>query len=178
MNINQAGLDLIKSFEGCKLQSYQDVVGIWTIGYGAIGPEVVKGLKWTQQQADDRLKKDVAKFEASVQSALTKPVNPNQFSALVCFAYNVGAGSLKTSTLLKKLNANDPKGAAEEFIRWNKAGGKEVAGLTRRRLAERDLFLKSVEVQSTKAQSTMLPEGPSDGDINKMLEEIEKKVKL
>lgn len=140
MKINQAGLDLIKSFEGCRLEAYQDIVGIWTIGYGHVSADVHPGLTITQAQADDLLAKDLKRFEDGV-SALCPQVNENQFSALVCLSYNIGLSNLKSSTLLKKLNVGDVSGAADQFLVWDKAGGKPVAGLLRRRQAERALFL-------------------------------------
>lgn len=177
MQTNQAGLDLLHSFEGCKLESYQDIVGVWTIGYGTTGPDIVKGLKWTQQQVDDRFKKDLARFEKAVEAACKVPITSNQFSAIVCFAYNVGIGAMQGSTLMKLLNAGKTAEAADQFLRWNKAGGKEVKGLTRRREAERALFLKS-EVQSSSAPAkSLLPDGPSDADINKAFDAIEKGIK-
>lgn len=144
MKTNSAGLALIKQFEGCKLKSYQDIVGIWTIGYGHTGDDVTPGQKIDQETADSLLAADLSQFEDGVSGCLTTKqggVTDNQFSALVCFAYNVGLGNLKSSTLLKKLLVGDTTGAANEFLRWNKAGGKEVAGLTRRRAAERALFM-------------------------------------
>lgn len=178
MQTNKAGLDLLHSFEGCKLESYQDIVGVWTIGYGTTGPDIVKGLKWTQQQVDDRFKKDLARFEAGVSATCKVSLTPNQFSALVCFAYNVGIQAMSGSTLMKLLNAGKTSEAADQFLRWNKAGGKEVKGLTRRREAERALFLKSeVESSSAPAKNSLLPDGPSDADINKALEAIEKGIK-
>lgn len=175
MQTNNEGIKLMHSFEGCKLQSYKDIVGIWTIGWGSTGPDIGPNMTWTQQQADERFKKDLQKFEKAVSAAVKVPITSNQFSALVCFTYNVGAGAMTNSTLIKKLNFGDISGAADQFLRWNKAGGKEVKGLTRRREAERELFLKS-EVQSTK-QEDLLPEGPSEEDINKIFEEIEKGLK-
>jgi len=174
MQTNQAGLSLIKSFEGCKLKSYQDVVGVWTIGYGSTGPDIKAGMNWTQAQADARLTHDLLKFEAGVTGCVKATLTPNQFSALVCFAYNVGLGNLQSSTLLKKVNASDMTGAAAEFLRWNKAGGAVIPGLTRRRQAESDLFAKS-EVQSSQGQQ--LPNGPSEDEMNKMLEDVEKGTK-
>lgn len=167
MRINQEGINLIKSFEGCKLQAYKDIVGIWTIGYGHTGPEVIQGLSWTQEQADNALVKDLTKFENGV-NALAPNLNANEFSALVVFSYNVGLGALGKSTLLKKLLAGDKVGAADEFLRWNKAGGKEVAGLTRRRIAERALFLIPVN-----NNTSMLPEEPSEEEIGVKLKESE-----
>lgn len=144
MKINPRGLSLLKSFEGCKLKAYPDPAtgsDPWTIGYGSTGPDVEEGILWTQEQADRRLRQDLMVFERHVETYVKVPLNDNQFSALVCFSYNVGLGNLKKSTLIKKLNANDYHGAADQFLVWNKAAGKEMAGLTRRRKAERELFL-------------------------------------
>lgn len=141
LRLNEAGLSLIKQFEGLKLEAYQDVVGIWTIGYGHTGPDVAKGMVITTADAEILLAKDIEKFEIGVRKLVSNACTSNQFSALVCFSFNVGLGALGKSTLLKKLVAGDISGAADEFLKWNKAGGKEVAGLTRRRVAERQLFL-------------------------------------
>jgi lysozyme len=167
MQTNQAGLDLIKSFEGCKLDSYQDVVGIWTIGYGSTGPDIQGPMSWTQEQADERLAHDLQKFETGVSSHVTSQLTSNQFSALVCFSYNVGLGNLESSTLLKDVNAGNFADAAAQFLRWNKAGGNVVAGLTRRRQAESDLFSKPDSSQD------QLPAGPTDADINDQLSSTE-----
>lgn len=140
LKLSEAGLTLIKQFEGLKLEAYQDVVGIWTIGYGHT-KDVKPGQIITSQKADELLLQDVASTEVGVRKLVPPSCGHNQFSALVCFAYNVGLGNLSKSTLLKKLLAKDVSGAAEEFLKWNKAGKKEVAGLTRRRVAERALFL-------------------------------------
>lgn len=138
--INGVGLDLIKDFEGLRLNSYRDAVGVWTIGYGhtrTAGP----GQRITNAQATALLREDVANFENAVTRAVRVPITENQFAALVSFAYNVGSGALNSSTLLRRLNAGDTLGAADEFLRWNRAGGRVLAGLTRRRVAERELFL-------------------------------------
>lgn len=143
MKISQDGVDILKHFEGCRLQAYPDPASggaPWTIGYGHTGPEVKPGLKWTQAQADAVLLLDLASFEKSVTSAVRVPLTQPQFDALVCFAYNVGVGNLQSSTLLAKLNGRDYAGAQAQFIRWNKAAGKELAGLTRRRKAEAARF--------------------------------------
>ena len=172
MKTNQAGINLIKSFEGCKLKSYQDVVGVWTIGYGSTGPDIRGPMSWTQEQADARLAHDLVKFETGVSNCVKVELTNNQFAALVCFAYNVGLGNLQSSTLLKKVNLDDTQAAAAEFLRWNKAGGNVIAGLTRRRQAESDLFSKpDDEVQSS---SDQLPDGPTAEEINKALENVEK----
>lgn len=140
-SINNAGIDLIKGFEGCKLTAYRDSVNVLTIGYGHTGSDVTDGLTITQEQAEALLRQDLDRFESGVSDLVTVAVSDNAFAALVSFSYNLGLGNLKASTLLKKLNAGDTAGAADEFPRWNKAGGKVLAGLTRRREAERTLFL-------------------------------------
>jgi len=143
--INKAGLALIKHFESLKLTAYQDSVGIWTIGWGHTGSAhndgtVKKGRKITRDEAESLLMKDLSIFEEAVESCLDVKVNSNQFSALVSFSFNLGSSSLNRSTLLKKLNADDPFGAAKEFKRWSNAGGQRLAGLVRRRISERNLF--------------------------------------
>lgn len=140
MKTNQAGLALIKQFEGLRLIAYQDVVGVWTIGYGHTGKDVTPGLVITQTQADQMLCGDLACFETGVSNLVTVALNENQFSALVSFSYNLGLGNLGSSTLLRLLNAGDYQGAAAQFPRWNRAGGKVYDGLTKRRLAEQALF--------------------------------------
>jgi len=137
-------MDLIQEFEGCKLTAYLCPAGVWTIGWGATGDGISKGVTWTQKQADDRHKKDVAKFKDGVKKLVIVPVTTHQVDALTSFAYNLGLGALKGSTLLKLLNSGDYYGAAGQFVRWNKAGGVEMNGLTRRRIAERNLFMSGV----------------------------------
>jgi len=144
MKINELGLDLIKEFESCKLKSYQDIVGIWTIGWGHTGPEVKPDLIWTREQADNQLRQDLGRFEEGVSDRLDVDVNENQFSALVSLAYNIGLGNFNGSGLLKQINLGNFEIAAERFLMWNQAGGKVSEGLTRRREAERALFLTGV----------------------------------
>ena len=139
--VNEAGLALIREFEGCRLDAYLCPAGIPTIGYGATGPDIRMGMVWTQEQADARLVEDLARFAAGVERLVQVDLTDNQFAALVSFAYNVGLGALAGSTLLRKLNADDFQGAADQFARWNKGGGRVLPGLVRRRAAERDLFL-------------------------------------
>ncbi len=142
MKLSQAGLDLIKRFEGCKLKAYQDAVGIWTIGYGHTGPNVHDGLTITQKQADDILAQDVGRFASGVAANVRVSLTQSEFDALVSFAFNVGLGAFKTSTLLRLLNDNaDRNVVASQFLRWNKAGDKVLEGLTKRRNAEKALFL-------------------------------------
>ncbi len=141
MKINQAGIDLIKQFEGCKSTSYKDSVGVWTIGYGATGKDIVAGLTWTPEQIDERLHKDLARFEEGVQSLLSNPdVNNNQFSALVCFSYNLGLGNLQKSHLLEYTNSGHYIAGSLQFAKWNRAGGAVLPGLTKRREAEKVLY--------------------------------------
>ncbi len=135
---------LVAKFEGCRLKAYQDVVGIWTIGYGQTNG-VKRGMVWTQKQADDDLLTTLDEFGRGVAQLIHVPIDQNQFDALVSFTYNVGLGNFKTSTLLRKLNANDFVGAHDEFVRWNKAGGKVVLGLTHRREAEAAVFASHEE---------------------------------
>lgn len=134
--------DLIKKYEGLKLDAYLCPAGIWTIGYGSTGKDITKGLKWTKQQAEERLKADVDKFAFGVEKYVTVPLTQNQFDALVCFAYNVGLGNFGSSTLLKLLNKGNYQAAADQLPRWNKAGGKVLQGLTTRRNEERSLFMQ------------------------------------
>lgn len=140
MKISHAGLALIKSFEGLRLTSYRCPAGVWTIGYGhtiTAKPD----MTITEEQAEDLLLGDLRHFEKCVSKHIAVPLEQHQFDALVSFCYNVGCGALMKSTLRRKLNAGDYEGAADELLRWNKAGGKELRGLTRRRKAERAMFL-------------------------------------
>lgn len=140
MKINQAGLELIKDFESCRLTAYRDIVGILTIGYGQTGPQVHEGMTITQAEADKMLLDALGLVDRGVSSLVRVPLSDNQFSSLVSFAYNLGLGALKQSTLLNCVNKNEFEHAAKEFLKWNHAGGKVVAGLTRRRAAESALF--------------------------------------
>ena|ERR1700712_747376 len=141
MKTSQKGIDLIKFYEGLSLKAYRDSVGVVTIGYGSTGSHVSMGQLISAEQAEDILKSDVTRFEMGVNQSVTVPLTQNQFDALISFSFNLGVANLKSSTLLKKLNAKDYAGASLEFERWNKAGGKVLAGLTKRRLAEKALFL-------------------------------------
>lgn len=148
MQTSPEGIALIKGFEGCRLTAYPDPGtggAPWTIGYGwtlpVDGKPVRPGMTIDQATADRLLKAGLVSYESDVLKLVKVKLTQNQFDGLVSFAYNVGSRALSTSTLLKKLNAGDIKGAADEFLRWNKAGGKVLNGLTRRREAERALFL-------------------------------------
>lgn len=137
---NDAGIALIKRFEGCELKAYRCPAGVWTVGFGHTGPDVRAGVVITAARADELLRRDLARFEAGVARLVRVPVTPNQFGALVSFAYNVGLGNLAASSLLRKLNRGDYTGAAGEFGKWTKAAGRALPGLVRRRAAERELF--------------------------------------
>lgn len=144
MRTNQAGINLLKKWEGFSNVAYKDVVGIPTIGYGFI-KNVHLGDTITREDAEKRLKLELISREQCISENCHATLNENEFSALVCLVYNIGCGAFKDSTLLKMLNANDNRiKVSDQFLRWNKAGGKEVAGLTNRRLAEKELFLKAV----------------------------------
>ncbi|AKL03450.1 muraminidase [Enterobacter asburiae] len=145
MQTSDKGIALIKKFEGCKLTAYQDSVGVCTIGYGwtqpVDGKPIRVGMTIKQETAERLLKTGLVSYESDVSRLVKVGLTQGQFDALVSFTYNLGARALSTSTLLRKLNAGDYAGAADEFLRWNKAGGKVLNGLTRRREAERALFL-------------------------------------
>ena len=145
MKTSEDGLRLIKSFEGCRLTAYLCPAGVWTIGWGHTGRDVTPGLRWTQEQVDSALVRDLDRFEQGVSAAVKVKLTQHQFDALVSFSYNNGVGSLQQSTLLRMLNGGDYYGASLQFARWNKAsiGGQMtvLAGLTRRRAAEAQLFL-------------------------------------
>lgn len=142
--INSEGFKLVTTFEGCELEAYDDQAGVWTIGYGHT-QGVSPGMTITQAEANDWLRDDLEKFESYVIDAVSVKLTDDQFSALVCFCFNVGPGEegFGGSTLLRLLNAGDYQGAANQFVRWNKVDGKTWLGLTRRRLAERSLFLSA-----------------------------------
>ena len=141
MNVSQVGINLIKSFEGCELQAYQDAVGVWTIGYGHTGG-VTSSQKITQAQADDLLKKDLQRFVDGLNALLKVSVNQNQFDALVSFSFNLGLGNADDLTSL--INKGDFKGAADLFPKYCHAGGQVLQGLVTRRKAEQALFNKPV----------------------------------
>lgn len=142
MKLNASGIDLIKSFESCKLTAYKDIVGVMTIGWGHTGSDVTEGLTITQQQADDFFLSDMSEFEDELLAVLKVDLSDNQYSALLSFLYNLGITRLKRSTLLEKVNAQIFTEAADAFLPWDMAGGQVSAGLKRRREAERTLFLR------------------------------------
>ena len=151
MKINKAGLELIKSFEGCHLTAYKCPADVWTIGYGhTLG--VYEGMKITQAEAEQYLKDDMAKYESYVKRFCKLELNENQFSALVSFTYNCGVGNLQT--LIRNRNTDQ---IAEALLLYNKAKGKVLTGLVRRRKAERELFLSGSVVSAIKEEVYDMP---------------------
>ena len=173
MNINKATIDLVKEFEGCKLTAYRDAVGVWTIGYGTtaragLGIIPTAGMTITQAEADQLLADGLNKFADQIRPMINADLNDNQFGACVSLAYNIGAHAFSTSSALKHILAGDYDKAANAILLWNKAGGKVLKGLVRRREAERKLFMTPVfeqvpvfderisPVQSTTVQASAL----------------------
>ena len=146
MKISEKGLNLIKEFEGLRLKPYKDAVGIPTIGYGNTYYEDGRKVSLsdpaiTEERATALLKMVVKRYEDAINRYVQVPITQNQFDALVSFAYNIGNENVRKSTLMKLLNRKQYTEAADQLLRWNKAGGKTLKGLTRRRQAERVLFL-------------------------------------
>ena len=139
MKISQEGLSLIKKFEGCELNAYKCAAGVPTIGYGSThGIEM--GMSISRARAEELLLEDIAKFEDHVNNNVKVPLNQNQFDSMVSWTFNLGGGNLKSSTLLKVLNGSDYTDVPNQIKRWNKANGKVLQGLIRRREAEALLF--------------------------------------
>ena len=146
MKTSQKGINLIKSFEGCKLQSYRDSVGVLTIGYGhTLG--VYAGMRITLQEAEDLLKNDLIIYESCIHKLVKVNLTQNEFDSLVSWTYNLGCGSLRKSTMLKYLNEGKKQFVTSEMIKWNKAGGQVLKGLIRRREAEATLFSQAEAIE-------------------------------
>ena len=141
MRTAKAGLDIIKKFEGLKLQSYKCPAGVWTIGYGST-KNIKPNMSISEIEAHNLLLNDVRDAENAVNKFVKVPLTQNEFDALVSFVFNLGSGTLQKSTLLKKLNAGDKDGASNEILRFCRAGDIILVGLEKRRKAERELFLK------------------------------------
>lgn len=156
--IGTAGLTLIKQSEGVRYRAYRDVVGVWTVCYGHTGPDIIPGRLYSQAECDTLLIADIRKHQVVIVPGSPKncirnaPLNANQRDAVTSFIFNVGTGNFCGSTMARKLAARDYNGAAAQFPRWNKAGGKVFAGLTKRRYAEQQLF---VSYQRSEASDTM-----------------------
>ena len=172
MKTSQRGVDLIKSFEGCRLAAYKPVPTekYWTIGYGHYGADVVPGIKITQAQAEAYLKKDLERFENAVtRTGLS--LNQNQFDALVSFAYNCGEGNLK-----KLVSGRSLPQIANALLSYNKGGGRVLAGLTRRRNAERELFLTGSSSGSAPLTSEVPAETITQGSSKESVRWLQKKL--
>ena len=157
MQINDIGLKLIKHYEGCKLRPYLCPANLWTIGYGSVlYPDQIKlkladrrnyplqtkdNRQWSKEEVDKLLKHDLTRFERGVALYVTVPLRPNEFSALVSFAFNLGNGVLQRSTVRSALLRGDKEAAMESLVKYCRAGGKILKGLQNRRLDERKLFL-------------------------------------
>jgi lysozyme len=132
--------DTIKMFEGCKLKSYKDQAGIWTLGYGETGPHIGPGLTITEAEAENWLNNRLQWTSQEINTLVKVPLSQNQFDALVSLVYNIGVGAFQHSTLLKYINTDHLDKAADEFLKWDHVGGVEDLGLLRRRKEERFLF--------------------------------------
>lgn len=165
--VNQATIDLIKEFEGFRAEAYKDAVGVWTIGYGTtdragVGIAPRPGMVISREEAEFYLHKAVQKFADQIAPKITAPINENQFGAFVSLAYNIGPGAFARSSSLRHFNAGDLDRAAANILLWNKAGGKVLRGLVRRREAERALFL-------TPVAPTPEPEMPKGGWLTDLM---------
>ena len=152
MRINKAGIDLIKEFEGLRLEAYKCPAGVWTIGYGTtgragVGIKPAAGMIITEAEAEWYLEQAVAKFAAGVEAVITAPVDENEFASMTSLAYNIGLSGFRKSSALRHFNAGDKAKAAAAIKLWNKAGGKVLTGLVRRRDAEVELFWTPVPVE-------------------------------
>lgn len=145
--VNEAGLALIKQWEGCRLEAYRDVGGVWTIGYGHTRT-ARPGMRITQEQAESLLVEDLRVFEAAIVQAVRVDLNDNQFAALVSWAFNVGAAAARSSSLIRRLNEGNYDCVPAELARWNKVKGKVVDGLSNRRAAEAGLWARGAFVAS------------------------------
>ena len=132
----EKAIALIREFEGCRLEAYQDVAGVWTIGYGHTGPEVNATLVWTQQEADAALLWDIGQKAEGLKAALRVPLSDNEMAALLSLAFNIGLGAVKGSTALHDINIGDKLAGFAAFTLWNRAGGQRRKGLLKRRCRE------------------------------------------
>ena len=139
METSNEGISLIQKFEGCELEAYQCSAGVWTIGYGHT-KDVIKGMTITKEEAEQMLVDELHEYENYINEYVTVALSQNQFDALVSWVYNLGPANLKVSTMLKVLNKGQYEEVPAQMKRWNKAGGKVLEGLIRRREAEACLF--------------------------------------
>ncbi len=165
MQTNQAGVDLIKRFEGLRLEAYLCPAAVWTVGYGHTGSDVRAGVRVTEERAEELLREDLQRFEDAVKRLVMVPINPNEFSALVSLTYNIGEGNFSKSSCLRYLNQGNRPEAANRIELWNKArvNGEltVLEGLVRRRAAEKALFLTPMETETMMSVPTMdVPPAP------------------
>ena len=168
MKISRAGIALIKRWEGCKLDAYQDTAGIWTIGYGTTSAaglgKIGKGLRITQAQADEWLVAGLVQYEAAVSKALTRSPSQAQFDAMVSLCYNIGPGNFTKSSVVRLFNAGDASGAAKAFLLWNKVRNPLTKalefsrGLANRRADEMAHYLATLPVGGVSAPEAAKPE--------------------
>ena len=140
-----SAIEIVTRFEGCELKSYQCPAGVWTIGYGCTGGNIVPGLVITEEVAEEWLHRDLTEVMGRVLKLIQIPLSDNELAAILSFVYNVGIGNFQSSTMYRKLLSHDYAGAADEFPRWTRAAGKVLPGLIKRRAAEKELFLKKGE---------------------------------
>ena len=156
-------IDLAKQFEGCSLTAYPDPAYGWkcaTVGFGATGPSIIEGTVWTQEQADADLLYRMKGIGDHMDLLVTVPLTDEQKGAMVDLAYNIGMGAFQNSTLLACVNVNHMQGAADQFSRWTKANGVELAGLVKRRDAERALFLLGSNLTTPEEAAKEAPPQP------------------
>ena len=162
MKMSKDGIELLIQFEALKTKAYRDSVGVWTIGVGhtaMAGPPVPKaGMVITVEEAKAILARDLGQYEAAVNAACGPALNQNQFDAMVSLCFNIGAGNFRKSSVVRKWNEGDVKGAADAFLAWNKAGGKVLKGLVNRRAQERAYFLMPVKAAGKPAEPVSEPE--------------------
>jgi len=139
MQLSGKGHDILRYFEGCKLVAYQDSVDVWTIGYGHT-KNVHKGMTITQEQAEAMLLEELKEYEGYIETYVEVELTQEQFDALVVWVYNLGPTNFRNSTLLKRLNKSNYEDVPNQIKRWDKAGGKTLSGLTKRRASEAHLF--------------------------------------
>ncbi len=166
MKTSAQGRALIRACEDCRLTAYRDAVNVWTIGVGhttaAGAPAVTAGMTITDAQAGSILANDLAACERDVARLVTVPLNQGQFDAMASWVFNLGAGNLSKSTLLNRLNAGDYAAAADEILKWNRAGGKVLNGLTKRRKAEKLMFEGKTDEALRLVGATVAMPAPSD----------------
>jgi lysozyme len=165
MKLSPAGVEALKQYEGLSLTAYRDSGGVWTIGYGSTR-DVREGMRISQAEADQRFLADTEWAQAAVRTDVVVPITQPQFDALVSLAYNIGAGAFAKSTLVRLLNAGDYRGAAEQFLAWNKVRGEVVTGLAARRAKERAMFMEPAPIAESKPSLEIpMPDSPAPSTL-------------